>query len=586
VTSAPRLSVVSVVAGAESRLEEWVARACEYADELVLGVDEASRDATLDIAGAHADQVVTFAHPHYAVEEVRDALCRRATGEWILMLDDDEVMHAAFPERLDTLLGDLKVTHYWQAVRWLAPRPDGHGTGWIRQFPWWPNRVLRLFRNIGSLWWHAGLVHSSLDAIGEGGILDDDRDALWHLDFLLRDRAAREAKVTRYGVGSGPSCEEYYLWEDAAPIALADFDTATVLRRPSAAGLASAARRRDRVRSAAPKATEHWGREVYDVSAEHLRGTDVFGACYLSHTTPSVLRAGQQSCVEVQVRNDSPQRWRAVGVGAGRVDLAHRWEPVEAGDAPPATKGLARQRPQPVALLPRTVGPGEEVAIAAAVTAPEAAGSYRLTWSMRSNGRWFTAQGTAALSVPVEVTTRAPGGSSGGGRLATGDRPPEATVAAGAAEARQAWRPRPEPTSPGRQGMGPGPGEISVLALRPERLLDTRNGSGVPGAPLGPIPAGRTLELRVAGEHGVPDHAVAVVATLAVIDADYDGTVEIAGPDGTRAGLPFRADGGPVAATVIASISGGDLPGLVAIRPSDAPAGDVQLLLDVFGYLA
>jgi len=60
VTATPTLSLCILTKDSASRLPELLAHGRTLADEIVVGVDRASSDATFDVAARHADVVFRF----------------------------------------------------------------------------------------------------------------------------------------------------------------------------------------------------------------------------------------------------------------------------------------------------------------------------------------------------------------------------------------------------------------------------------------------------------------------------------------------------------------------------------------------
>lgn len=119
----------------------------------------------------------------------------------------------------------------------------------------------------------------------------------------------------------------------------------------------------------------------------------------------------------------------------------------------------------------------------------------------------------------------------------------------------------------------------SVVTVDPARILDTRSGLGVASA--GPVTAGSTISVQVAGVGGVPADATGVVVTLTATQAT-DASFVAAWPSGqpqpTTSVLNFTA-GEDIANTVTMSLGTG---GKIDLFNS---AGSVDLLADVTGYL-
>lgn len=209
-----RLSVCTVTGAGPEHLGPWLTALLDVADELVVTLDRRAPAQSVELARRLADHVARAelrgtANPAYGWTATR------ATGDWVLVLDDDERLASGFRDRLPALMADQRFSHYHLPMRWVV-RADGE-LRWVRQFPWWPNRATRLFRNVGGLARHAPAAHSSWEVFGEGSALEDEDVVVYHLDLALRDRAAREAKVAAHYRRDEPgaaSCEEYYLYED------------------------------------------------------------------------------------------------------------------------------------------------------------------------------------------------------------------------------------------------------------------------------------------------------------------------------------------------------------------------------------
>ncbi len=634
-SSRPRLSVVGITANSSDRLERWATLAREYADEIALLVDEASDDETVRLARRVADRVQVVEHPPF-IEVAMDWGLRSARGEWVLWLDDDEVLAPGFPDRIDELLGDRDVTHYWQAERWVVRRPEG-GYGWLATFPWHPNPRLRLIRRVGSVFSHRGRLHSPIDVEGEGRVLEDGDTAIYHLDFVLRDRSARERKVARYQGHPAPSCEEYYLWEDYESTAeIVALDATVIERRPGQEALARAAK------AAATNAPD----EGPPVSIDRLQASiaryrpnaDLFAASYRSHTTPERVLANRGYTARLEIENTSALRWRTTGRDTGRVELGYHWVHAEHG---------VLLRDGDATLLPGVVEPGHVVTVTAGLWTPYEPGRYRIEWDLHCVGvSWFSERGTPPLTVEVEVqardrllatprtvarlparaltawatvapeaagpessTERAEPGASPAVHDAPG-RPRSVGVVAGRRVARRlastrlgaALAPTDPPPGPTEDPRAPTrsadrsdgtsarawPAGANLVPLTPIRVLDTRDGSGIPGAPVGPIPAGAIVTVDVTGHPHIPDTAVGVVGNLSVPASDYNGLVS-AYPAGTAGdgtvGVYFNDRGEPSVNQVVLGLGTGTNLGKVSMHVSENAAGTVQLLLDLVAYL-
>jgi len=556
------------------RLDHWLLRTLEFADEVVLLVDDSSTDATLDVARRYADIVHLYEHPPY-IERAMDWCLRRASGDWVLWLDDDELMHAGFRDAIAPVLGDARLTHAHLQSRAVVRAPDG-GYGWLQRFPWYPDWRLRLVRNIGSIFRHRGLLHSPIEVHGDGVTLGSDETSIYHFDLVMRSRAEREAKVNRYRGNNAPSCEEYYLHEDySSSKAISPFDATAVLRDPAPAAL-EAGRRRSR-RPELVVGT----RLTADAMRDHLAGVnpaaELFLAEYLSHSFPSTLETDRGETGEVTVRNTSRVPWRSSGAEPGWVSLRYHWRH--------ADHGLVL-REGDRSLLPEKVAPGATVTLAVGIWAPQDPGAYALELDLRAEGLgWFSEHGVMPLTVPIEV--QAPEGV--GRSVRTAARLPQATVG-------DDISPRDRFTRRVRKkGSHPLKAELrarNVVPIAPIRVLDTRDGSGAPGAVLGPLPAGSSVTVELTEPLGIPGHAVGVVGNLCVPTATYNGYVSSSPGDGGQhsdgfVSLYFNDGGNPTVNQVTMWLGPSEgVGGRVSLLLSDNHPGTAELLLDLVAYVS
>jgi hypothetical protein len=79
-----------------------LAEVSSFADEILVGVDSASVDRTVEVAAAHADGVYQFWHKGDP-SPARMLPFDYAFGDWILSLDDDESIEHSFDDLVPSL---------------------------------------------------------------------------------------------------------------------------------------------------------------------------------------------------------------------------------------------------------------------------------------------------------------------------------------------------------------------------------------------------------------------------------------------------------------------------------------------------
>jgi hypothetical protein len=361
------------------------------ADEIVVAVDVSGGERDLTPLGAVADRLFqieldTFPEPAMAW------LHAQCSAEWILRVDDDEVVSASLLERLPELTRARDVVQYWPARRWLYP-DAGH---WLEEWPWFPDFQGRLVRNDARLWF-PGLCHSSVALTPPVRYLDS---GIYHLAHLLSTREERERKVERYlevqptlrVTGADPYLSSYYLPERHPGARQAVVDTRdrdaidTLLAQPGEPGADPAAATRAQY---VPRA---------EVQARWA-ARDLEEAAYRATIQPvdvhRQLVAGDHRPFRVSVQNAGTEWWP--GGGEDRrplIRVAYRWLTPQGTVIEPEGVRTA---------LPHPLEPGASCVVAMNVTAPTVAGSYLLAPDLvHEHVRWFQSQ---AQPVEILVTT-------------------------------------------------------------------------------------------------------------------------------------------------------------------------------------
>jgi glycosyltransferase involved in cell wall biosynthesis len=158
----PRISVLVVAKDEAHNLVDCLA-AARWADERVVVVDAASRDATLEIARREADVVAVRPFDDFASQ--RNAALEMATGEWVLSVDADERITPGLAAEIRRIIAkrDAPYRGYRVPIRSeiLGRRFAFSGTQ--------HDHPLRLFRRDSGRW--VGLVHETVELRGPANIV-------------------------------------------------------------------------------------------------------------------------------------------------------------------------------------------------------------------------------------------------------------------------------------------------------------------------------------------------------------------------------------------------------------------------------
>jgi len=183
-------------------------------DSEVIVIDNESKDATKATAKAYGAKVFTRPN-NLMLNTNKNYGFSKATGDWILCLDDDEVMTPELATEIRTTIDATDFTGFW------IPRRNIIFGKFIEHGLWWPDPQLRLFKN-GKGKYPEKHVHEYLAVEGKSGTLNEpyihyNYDSLQQ--YLLKmQNIYTENEVLKY-----TSMGYRVLWYDALRFPLSDF---------------------------------------------------------------------------------------------------------------------------------------------------------------------------------------------------------------------------------------------------------------------------------------------------------------------------------------------------------------------------
>jgi len=217
----PTLSACIITQNRAEWLRRSMASVAPVADEIVC-VDGGSED--------HTEAVIrSFPKARYVqrdwpgmFHDQKNFAIEQCTGDWIFILDHDELVGERFRRGVHRWIRSTRYTHYKLARYWvLETDPLRH----VVSDKLWPDFQTRLVRNLPNYRYRpterdgqvVGRVHHAFPRQGRGKGKRLARVHLFHLDFVYNDRAAREKKAAWYTENEPAYAElnqRYYLFED------------------------------------------------------------------------------------------------------------------------------------------------------------------------------------------------------------------------------------------------------------------------------------------------------------------------------------------------------------------------------------
>ena len=183
------VSAVVMTLNEERNIEYCLRSVRSWCDEVIV-VDMVSQDRTREIAGRYADEVLEHERIQ-GFDAGRTKGFERATGDWILSIDADEVIT---PELAEWIRSFVEEDPPFELAR--IPRVNIFLGRWIRHTPWWPGKP-RLCRR-GSMIVSDQLHHGLTPPEGSRTkhLPRDPKLSMWHFSYRSLDELTE--KMNRY----------------------------------------------------------------------------------------------------------------------------------------------------------------------------------------------------------------------------------------------------------------------------------------------------------------------------------------------------------------------------------------------------
>ena len=390
----PTISVLCPSAHPGPLVAESLSVLREAVDEIVVAADVRVEAADLAYYADVADVLVRYEHA--GANRHWPWLAAQAKGDWIFLLDGDELPSAALVAALPELVTDRRIRQYSLPIHWPWPAPNLR----LAEEPWISDRRQRLVRNDPELTF-AARKHALVDANPPIRFLDEL--PVYHLDLLVPDLARREAKVARYDsellgllTSEGiPFNQAFYLPEaggyDRETVPLPAEDAERVERALSAS--------RDTSRRLDPASLPlHARKTVARYEPRTALPDEAYRATIgLARPMPPFTARRADHLVWIEVTNEGTAHWPGRDGREPLIRLGIAWQPLGGGPRHDAGR----------ALLPHALDPGQRALLPLTVNGPPEAGPAELVLDLvHENVRWFGSPFATQVEVGPSVDQR------------------------------------------------------------------------------------------------------------------------------------------------------------------------------------
>ena len=209
----PSLSVCIVTQNMAHFLPHVLASVSDIANEIVV-VDSFSEDGSVSLLESHPKVRLWQRRFNGHFGDQKNFAIEKASSDWILVIDSDEILGDRMRQRIPGLIASNKYTHYKFARYWIVGEQPWQ---FLKSDAHYPDFQLRLFRNTPFFRYRTDkVVHTHFPREGRGPGKKMKRCHIFHFDFVLKDREARQEKYRRY-IALDPDSEStsrMYLFEE------------------------------------------------------------------------------------------------------------------------------------------------------------------------------------------------------------------------------------------------------------------------------------------------------------------------------------------------------------------------------------
>jgi (heptosyl)LPS beta-1,4-glucosyltransferase len=210
-----KITVVINTLNEEKNISRAISSVSDFADEIIV-CDMFSDDKTVDIAKKLGAKVFTHKKTNY-VEPARNFALSKATGDWIFILDADEEITEDLKKKL------IEVSKDNEADYVLIPRKNILFGKWMKHSRWWPDYLVRFFKN-GFVIWN-NQIHSEPSKKGkELKLEEEERYTIVHHNYqTITQYLERLIRYTEIQAENLKETGYHFVWTDLIKKPLNEF---------------------------------------------------------------------------------------------------------------------------------------------------------------------------------------------------------------------------------------------------------------------------------------------------------------------------------------------------------------------------
>ncbi len=203
------ISVCLIAANEAHRIRGALESVAPWTSEIIVVLNDDVNDGTDKIAESFGAKV--FREPWKGHVAQKNSAAEKASGDWILGLDADEVISPGLRSEIQKLF--LEPEKIKPIAAFSFPRCTFYSGRWIRHGDWYPDRKVRLWRR-GQAKWGGLNPHDAVIVNGRTKKLNEDllHYSMEDLNHLIRKTISYTDIIARQKFESGQHAGLFTLW--------------------------------------------------------------------------------------------------------------------------------------------------------------------------------------------------------------------------------------------------------------------------------------------------------------------------------------------------------------------------------------
>ena len=226
--SKDKISICILTYNNESTIEYCLNSIESFSDEIII-IDSGSTDKTLEICKSFTDKIINVQQT-LSFSEKRNIAIKKCSGDWIFMIDSDEIVQDGFGKNIRKYITWAKVEGIdilWLSRLWIDKANDMKWMQYYGDLSLWPDPQARIFYRNAKCY-YVGDIHEKLfyNRAKKAALIINQSCSLIHLKYVYNKEALKESLQQRRSKNSDLDDElQLYPWNYNMPTKILEIES-------------------------------------------------------------------------------------------------------------------------------------------------------------------------------------------------------------------------------------------------------------------------------------------------------------------------------------------------------------------------